>query len=1761
MANNSYSENGTNGMVLSGNITQNTVWPASNSPYVVLGGSGGSRGSWHPMKINAGFGLTIQPGVIVKPYTLYNPTGDTCIVAYGTLNADGAVFTSIKDDSYGGDTNGDGNASAPAPGDWGNIEFGPGTSGTIANSVLRFGGNNPDRGNPGEGVELFVNAASPTVTGTAVSYSYDKGIEIYNTTTASIHYNDVFGNANYGIYFEYYYFSYSGSVSMDASTNYWGSKHGPKPYGRGNTYGNWQWNTNPPVPIVISPWSRLPFTSAGAAYQASLGMDDYCAQCGDPINMSTGAFVYSHTDVSVPAKGTPLDFIRTYNSNDATDGPLGYGWSLNWQISPNPQANGDVTLLQGDGRWDTFIKQADGTFLPPLGHINTLIKNPDGTYKLQTPQMKVYNFDANNALSSIVNEKNETTTFTYDANQHLTAVHDPAGRTLSISYDTDNHIDHITDPAGNTVSFGYSSAGDLTSVTDQNGGVTTYSYDDYHHITGMTDPNNHTSANNAYDGKGRVVSQTDAKANLLSFSYDTANRKTTMTRQMGASPDPAVDQTSSFYHDENWRTIRETDPDGKDITFSFDSAGNRTTTTDRRGVITQDVYDGAGNITDTYKADGLPEQQHSSATYNVNNHPLTKTDGLGRTTSYSYDATGTYLQQISYPAVTNYDNTVSNYSESYTYNPDGTVATHTDKNGDITGYTYNSYGLLATENRNTNRLAADQVTISFSYDNMSRKIAETDGNGHTTTYQYDNLGNLRYVTKQVTDPNTHLLVDVMTEYQYDGAGNKIKEIDPEGKTTAYDYTTMNRLSKVTDAKLNTIEYQYDAAGNKTAVKDKNGNWSHFAFDKNNRQTSATDPENNTTTYTYDEEGNQLSITDALGHSRSKTYDSLGRVTSASEPDEGGATRTTNYAYDNSDHLIATTDPLGHTTTNAYDELGRLMSVTDAVGSTSYSSYDGLGNKTRAKDGNGHETSFAYSPNDWLISVTDATNEVTSYAYDKAGNRSEQTDAENHVTLYSYDELNRLTNEKVDTGGGNYLLQKSYTYDKAGHLKTNTTGAGTITNTYDDVSNPTGITDRQANTYSFTYDANGNQLSATDNGSSQTVSFSYTNRGQLAGATDAFGATQAYTYNSVGNLTQQDDAVAAQNFTTSYDYTPRDQLKAVTRGTDTTSYSFDASRNLSTKSYANGVITSYSHDADNRLTASTAVYGTNTLQSFSQTYDTAGNIVSVTDPVGTNNYGYDALNRLTDESVAGYGALTYSYDKTGNRTSKIEPAPTDGPALALSQTRTYWASYQDYLDHLLSVDYLITDNGPGTAYGATVTGATATNGVYLSTPVPLSVGDIAQGASSPFTLKYYIPSGVNSFSTTVYATCQDSGGASYAYPAKRTTYGYNQANQLTSRYDPEGATTSYSYDAIGALSQKQIGPDITSYTYNGLDRLTQVSTPVANVSYGYDALGRRISRGDAAGIIDYHHNAKSDLTDYETDGTGNLTGAYLRGADGLISQTDYSGQSPVTSWDLYNPHGDTSALADQNGTVTDTYRYDAFGNAITTNSLTDGYTGKWQRDKDNSTGTIRMGVREYDPALGRFNSEDAQNGGITDPQKRNRYIYVGNDPLRRLDLNGRKGITLDEAEEHYRTGGGADIDVDMSDLDFSELSKDDFPHGTKPENIQLLYHGTREAAVFGELLLTYDGNNQIHAAQNWNGFRGQDYYSFAVGAEAGHPWDSVGGIVRNCETLYGHLHAGSGTPYWINLYGEGTISGDSFSWINTLENAFRMVVPSQPIVAS
>ncbi|MHB8860086.1 MAG: NHL repeat-containing protein [Thermoleophilia bacterium] len=103
-----------------------------------------------------------------------------------------------------------------------------------------------------------------------------------------------------------------------------------------------------------------------------------------------------------------------------------------------------------------------------------------------------------------------------------------------------------------------------------------------------------------------------------------------------------------------------------------------------------------------------------------------------------------------------------------------------------------------------------------------------------------------------------------------------------------------------------------------------------------------------------------------------------------------------------------------------------------------------------------------------------------------------------------------------------------------------------------------------------------------------------------------------------------------------------------------------------------------------------------------------------------------------------------------------------PALSLSKTNTYWASYADYTAGQLSVDYSI-GNGAGTtnAYNVTIAGTVNTNGVTMASAT--AGGNIAGGSSGAVTVKYNVPTGTASFQSTVYATANDLCNNSYAYP--------------------------------------------------------------------------------------------------------------------------------------------------------------------------------------------------------------------------------------------------------------------------------------------------------------------------------------------------------------------------------------------------------------
>ncbi len=120
-----------------GTLPGDTTWTLAESPYVITS----------DLSIPAGVTLTIEPGVVVKFGNQF-----TALEVSGTLSAVGTIespiiFTSYKDDSVGGDTNGDGSASFPdsgsninALGEWRGLFLSPGNVTQLTHAEVRYGG-------------------------------------------------------------------------------------------------------------------------------------------------------------------------------------------------------------------------------------------------------------------------------------------------------------------------------------------------------------------------------------------------------------------------------------------------------------------------------------------------------------------------------------------------------------------------------------------------------------------------------------------------------------------------------------------------------------------------------------------------------------------------------------------------------------------------------------------------------------------------------------------------------------------------------------------------------------------------------------------------------------------------------------------------------------------------------------------------------------------------------------------------------------------------------------------------------------------------------------------------------------------------------------------------------------------------------------------------------------------------------------------------------------------------------------------------------------------------------------------------------------------------------------------------------------------------------------------------------------------------------------------------------------------------------------
>lgn len=372
-------------------------------------------------------------------------------------------------------------------------------------------------------------------------------------------------------------------------------------------------------------------------------------------------------------------------------------------------------------------------------------------------------------------------------------------------------------------------------------------------------------------------------------------------------------------------------------------------------------------------------------------------------------------------------------------------------------------------------------------------------------------------------------------------------------------------------------------------------------------------------------------------------------------------------------------------------------------------------------------------------------------------------------------------------------------------------------------------------------------------------------------------------------------------------------------------------------------------------------------------DPAGNLTGITDYKGqVTGRAYDKRNRLLtvtapDGGVTGYtynGAdqwLTVTYPNGVKAEATYDPGNRLTKLVHRKPDLTVIASFE-YTYDALGQWTSVVDNAGTTQYAYD-----ANNRLGMVTE--------PDGSTIQFTYD-----GAGNRLTKVVAP---PGGAT-----RTTSYAYDAVDRLTQVTDPDGTTAAYTFDANGNLT----GDGTRTYTYDGLNRLVSVkqgTETLATCSYNGDSLRTE----KVAGGVTTRYYYDGDRVLNEGDGTA-VTASHVWGLS--LIRRDKGGQ---TGYYLHNGHSDVVGVVDPSAAMLATYRYDAFGVPTEATGTFDNPFRYTTEPYDGETGAIYLRSRYYQPALGRFMTQDTWPGDPLLPWTRNQYVYVGNNPVNYVDPTG------------------------------------------------------------------------------------------------------------------------------------------------------------------
>ncbi|MBD9477439.1 putative Ig domain-containing protein [Pseudoxanthomonas sp. PXM02] len=902
-----------------------------------------------------------------------------------------------------------------------------------------------------------------------------------------------------------------------------------------------------------------------------------------------------------------------------------------------------------------------------------------GTAVAQTTQ---YRYDARGLQTRVIEgvgtALQRERTATYDAFGRLSTTTDARGAVRSLTYDRLGRQLAVSQTVSGRVEATttvYDAYGQVTSQTDALGAVTTYVHDDTARSLTVTSPEG-VVVSTLHNRHGQTVRVTDA----VGYSEYTYNRDGQLTlTQRRASDGTLVTSQSDEYDVARGLLTATVDGSGRRTEFTYDAVGR----------VLRRIEDPAGTpLITQYQYDGQGRQ-------------LAVTDPSGRVVQYAYDREGR-LKEVAQ------DPSGLNLRTQYTYDAAGRQVSVIEGAGTAAARTI-QYGYDALGRRTSEVIDPGvgklNLTIGYAYDSNDNVIRRTDANGTVTRYYYDDANRQIYSVGPL---------GAMTRNWYDAAGRVVATrsfVQPTNAATLTDSDTIAQLdARLTWGATDQGDYRvYDQDGRLHWSIGRNGEVRKSLYDAAGRligerayaakfypdttllskllvgtavpsEIAATqnDTRDQRTYRVLDAAGQARLLIDGLGNVRQMHYDAAGRLVGSiafaqaaalttalrTQLEAGTATQSSILAKVTPD---AARDQVQY---RVHDAAGRLRYTIDAIGAVRESLLDAAGNVVGERAyatpitvdatlrGKLQAGSATVAEVGGLLAASDVRNVEQYQVRDAAGRvrftlnvlRDSSSTGTGLMTEFKYDETGRLI-ERIEreTPISGATLDAQLPALRAGTASVTTLASwmsGTTRNTI------------------WIYDAAGRArytLQA-DTASTWTVSEQrYDAMGRvvadLAYAVTISSGTSRTVAGVAAAMTAAGGDTAAQHRVTRYVFDANGQLRF--RMDDTGAVSelrYDGlGRMVESRQYPSSISPS-TPASESAMTA--AVNGQANVRVTQTAYDSAGQVVSVTDAAGeTESYAYNGVGlRVQLTNKLGH-VWTYVYDAAGRMVEQTSPAVT------------------------------------------------------------------------------------------------------------------------------------------------------------------------------------------------------------------------------------------------------------------------------------------------------------------------------------------------------------------------------------------------------------------------------------------------------------------------------------------------------------------------